>query len=136
MRLIVQLLSRLVRGAGLMLGLAGLGLALASLGGAWSDRLDALTHAAPLWLLMGVGAVALSAIFARGGERARRLPERAVQTRELFFALRQRLGGGAAFALDLGDLIQQAGAAPCDFIGTMGQRFELLLGRFAPLGEF
>ena len=50
MRLIVQLLSLLVRGAGLMLGLAGLGLALASLGGAWSDRLDALTHAAPLWL--------------------------------------------------------------------------------------
>lgn len=69
MRLIVQLLSLLVRGAGLMLGLAGLGLALASLGGAWSDRLDALTHAAPLWLLMGVGAVALGAIFARGGER-------------------------------------------------------------------
>lgn len=69
MRLIVQLLSLLVRGTALMLGLVGFGLALACLGGAWSDRLDAFTHAAPLWLLMGLGATLLGGIFARGGER-------------------------------------------------------------------
>lgn len=69
MRLIVQLLSLLVRGTALMLGLVGLGFAGACLGGAWSDRLDAFTHAAPLWLMMGVGAVVLGGIFARGGER-------------------------------------------------------------------
>lgn len=69
MRLIVQLLSLLVRGTALMLGLVGAGLAIACLGGAWSDRLDAFTHAAPLWLAMGVGAVVLGGLFARGGER-------------------------------------------------------------------
>lgn len=52
-----------------MLGLVGFGLAIACLGGAWSDRLDAFTHAAPLWLTMGVGAVVLGGLFARGGER-------------------------------------------------------------------
>lgn len=69
MRLIVQLLSLLVRGTGLMLGLCGSILAQASLGGALSPRLDALTHAAPFWLGMGVGAVALGALFARDAER-------------------------------------------------------------------
>lgn len=69
MRLIVQLLSLLVRGTALMLGLVGLGFAGVCLGGAFSDRLDAFTHAAPLWLLMGIGAVLLGAAFARGGER-------------------------------------------------------------------
>jgi len=69
MRLIVQLLSLLVRGTALMLGLVGLGFAIACLGGAFSDKLDALTHAAPLWLLMGVGALVLGGAFARGGER-------------------------------------------------------------------
>jgi endonuclease/exonuclease/phosphatase (EEP) superfamily protein YafD len=69
MRLIVQLLGLLVRGTALMLGLVGAGLAVASLGGAWSDKLDAFTHAAPLWLAMGVGAVILSVTFPRGGER-------------------------------------------------------------------
>lgn len=69
MRLIVQLLSLLVRGTALMLGLVGLGMSIACLGGYWSDRLDAFTHAAPLWLMMGVGAVALGGIFARNGER-------------------------------------------------------------------
>jgi endonuclease/exonuclease/phosphatase (EEP) superfamily protein YafD len=69
MRLIVQLLSLLVRGTALMLGLVGFGLALTCLGGAWSDRLDAFTHAAPLWLLMGVGATILGGLFARGSER-------------------------------------------------------------------
>jgi endonuclease/exonuclease/phosphatase (EEP) superfamily protein YafD len=69
MRLIVQLLSLLVRGTALMLGLVGAGLASASLGGAFSDRLDAFTHAAPIWMLMGLGAMVLGGIFARGGER-------------------------------------------------------------------
>lgn len=69
MRLIVQLLSLLVRGTALMLGLVGAGMAIACLGGAWSDRLDAFTHVAPLWLMMGVGALALGGVFARGGER-------------------------------------------------------------------
>ena len=69
MRLIVQLLSLLVRGTALMLGLVGAGMALACLGGAFSDRLDAFTHAAPLWLAMGIGAIALGGLFARGGER-------------------------------------------------------------------
>ncbi len=69
MRLIVQLLSLLVRGTALMLGLVGLGMAVACLGGAFSDRLDAFTHAAPLWLLMGVGALILGGAFARDGER-------------------------------------------------------------------
>lgn len=69
MRLIVQLLSLLVRGTALMMGLVGLGFAGVCLGGAFSDRLDAFTHAAPLWLLMGVAAVVLGGIFARGGER-------------------------------------------------------------------
>lgn len=69
MRLIVQLLSLLVRGTALMLGLIGFGLAVVCLGGAFSDKLDAFTHAAPFWLLMGVGAIVLGGAFARGGER-------------------------------------------------------------------
>lgn len=69
MRLIAQLLSLLVRGTGLMLGLSGAILALMSLGGAISPRLDALTHAAPLWLAMGVGALVLGGLFARQAER-------------------------------------------------------------------
>lgn len=69
MSLIAQLLSLLVRGTALMLGLVGAGMALACLGGTFSDRLDAFTHAAPLWAAMGLGALLLGAIFARGGER-------------------------------------------------------------------
>lgn len=69
MRLVVQLLSLFVRGTALMLGLVGASLALAGLGGAVSDRLDALTHAAPLWLAMGAGAVVLGGLFARQAER-------------------------------------------------------------------
>ncbi len=69
MRLIVQLLSLLVRGTALMLGLVGAGMALACLGGAFSDKLDAFTHAAPLWLMMGIGAAVLGGVFARDGER-------------------------------------------------------------------
>lgn len=69
MRLVVQLLSLFVRGTALMLGLAGASLAVAGLGGAVSDRLDALTHATPLWFAMGVGAVVLGGLFARRAER-------------------------------------------------------------------
>jgi endonuclease/exonuclease/phosphatase (EEP) superfamily protein YafD len=69
MRLIVQLLSLFVRGTALMLGLVGAGMAIACLGGAFSDRLDAFTHAAPLWLAMGVGALVLGGLFARDSER-------------------------------------------------------------------
>lgn len=69
MRLIAHLLSLLFRGTALMLGLVGSILAAASLGGAVSPRLDALTHAAPLWLAMGVGAVVLGGLFAREAER-------------------------------------------------------------------
>jgi endonuclease/exonuclease/phosphatase (EEP) superfamily protein YafD len=69
MRLIVQLLSLLVRGTALMLGLVGAGFALACLGGVFSDRLDAFTHALPFWMAMGVGALVLGGLFARGGER-------------------------------------------------------------------
>ena len=52
-----------------MLGLVGLAMAVICLGGAFSDKLDAFTHAAPLWLARGVGAVVLGGVFARGGER-------------------------------------------------------------------
>ena len=69
MRLLVQLLSLLFRGTALMLGLVGAGMSLACLGGAFSDRLDAFTHAAPLWLAMAVGAIALGGVAARGAER-------------------------------------------------------------------
>ncbi|MDR6625164.1 endonuclease/exonuclease/phosphatase family protein [Caulobacter segnis] len=69
MRLIAQLLSLLVRGTALMLGLLGSLLALASLGGAINPKLDALTHITPLWLAMGIGAVLLGGLFAREAER-------------------------------------------------------------------
>jgi endonuclease/exonuclease/phosphatase (EEP) superfamily protein YafD len=69
MRLLVQLLSLLFRGTALMLGLVGAGMSLACLGGAFSDRLDAFTHAAPLWLAMALGAIALGGVAARGAER-------------------------------------------------------------------
>ncbi len=69
MDLLLRLLSLMFRGTALMLGLAGTVLALASLGGAFSDQLDALTHFAPFWLSMGLAAMVLGAVFARGDER-------------------------------------------------------------------
>lgn len=69
MRLLAQLLSLLLRGTALMLGLVGAGMSLVCLGGAFSDRLDAFTHGAPLWLAMAVGAIALGGVAARGAER-------------------------------------------------------------------
>jgi len=69
MDLVLRLLSLMLRGTALMFGLVGAAFALACLGGAFSDKLDALTHFAPLWLAMGVAAISLGWIFARGDER-------------------------------------------------------------------
>ena len=69
MRLVLQLASLLLRGTALMLGLTGTALAAAALGGAFSDRLDALTHFTPLYLALGLGGVGLGLAGARGGER-------------------------------------------------------------------
>jgi endonuclease/exonuclease/phosphatase (EEP) superfamily protein YafD len=69
MDLLLRLLSLMFRGTALMFGLVGAAFALACLGGAFSDKLDALTHFAPLWLAMGVAAIVLGGIFARGDER-------------------------------------------------------------------
>ena len=69
MRLILDLASLFVRGTTLMLGLVGAVVGLACLGGLFSERLDALTHFAPLWLACGLVTLALAAAFARGAER-------------------------------------------------------------------
>jgi endonuclease/exonuclease/phosphatase (EEP) superfamily protein YafD len=69
MDLLLRLLSLMFRGTALMFGLVGAAFALACLGGVFSDKLDALTHFAPLWLAMGVAATLLGWIFARGDER-------------------------------------------------------------------
>jgi endonuclease/exonuclease/phosphatase (EEP) superfamily protein YafD len=70
MDLILRLLSLMLRGTALMFGLVGAAVALACLGGAFSDKLDALTHFAPLWAGMGVAAIVMGCVFARGDERA------------------------------------------------------------------
>jgi endonuclease/exonuclease/phosphatase (EEP) superfamily protein YafD len=69
MDLLLRLLSLFFRGTALMLGVVGAGFAIACLGGAFSDKLDALTHLTPLWLAMGACAAVLGWIFARKGER-------------------------------------------------------------------
>ena len=69
MDLLLRLLSLFFRGTGLMLGVVGAGFAIACLGGVFSDRLDAFSHFAPLWLAMGLGAIILGWVFARQGER-------------------------------------------------------------------
>jgi endonuclease/exonuclease/phosphatase (EEP) superfamily protein YafD len=69
MDLLLRLLSLMFRGTALMFGLVGAAFALACLGGVFSDKLDALTHFAPLWLAMGVAAITMGWIFARGDER-------------------------------------------------------------------
>jgi endonuclease/exonuclease/phosphatase (EEP) superfamily protein YafD len=69
MRLILHLVDLLVRGTALMLALVGALLALACLGGAFSDRLDALTHLTPVWLCLGLAAATLGAIATRDEER-------------------------------------------------------------------
>lgn len=69
MRLMLQLLDILVRGTALMLGLVGAGMAIACVGGAWNDRLDAFTHVAPLWLAMGTASLLMAGLLVRGAER-------------------------------------------------------------------
>uniref|UniRef100_B0T8H4 Endonuclease/exonuclease/phosphatase n=1 Tax=Caulobacter sp. (strain K31) TaxID=366602 RepID=B0T8H4_CAUSK len=69
MRLILTLASLFLRGTALMFALIGAITGLACLGGAFSDRLDALTHLAPAWLGCGLVGLVLGAIFARDVER-------------------------------------------------------------------
>jgi endonuclease/exonuclease/phosphatase (EEP) superfamily protein YafD len=69
MRLILHLANLLLRGTALMLCLVGALAGLACLGGAFSDRLDALTHAAPLWMACGVLGLALAVFASRDEER-------------------------------------------------------------------
>lgn len=69
MRLILHLAGLLLRGTALMLGLVGALAALAGLGGAVSNALDAFTHLTPVWLTMGLAGGVLAAVFARNGER-------------------------------------------------------------------
>ncbi|MBO9708131.1 MAG: endonuclease/exonuclease/phosphatase family protein [Caulobacter sp.] len=69
MRLLLHLAGLFLRGTALMFGLVGAVAGLACLGGAFSIRLDALTHLAPLWLACGLAALVLGAAFSREGER-------------------------------------------------------------------
>jgi len=69
MRPLLSLASLFLRGTALMFALVAAAAGLACLGGAVSDRLDALTHFAPIWLACGVVGLALGAIFARETER-------------------------------------------------------------------
>lgn len=69
MRLVLHLANLFLRGTALMLCLAGAVAGLAGLGGAFSDRLDALTHAAPAWLACAAAGLALAVAFSRGDER-------------------------------------------------------------------
>src|SRR6478736_5041240 len=69
MRLILNLANLFLRGTALMFGLMGAFAGLACWGGMFSDRLDALTHLAPIWLTCGVLALVLAMIFSRDGER-------------------------------------------------------------------
>ncbi|MBO9557170.1 MAG: endonuclease/exonuclease/phosphatase family protein [Caulobacter sp.] len=69
MRLILHLANLFLRGTALMLGLVAAVMGLACLGGAFSVKLDALTHVAPVWLVLGLAGMTLACIFARDGER-------------------------------------------------------------------
>lgn len=69
MRLILDLVLLLIRGTALMLGLVSALIGMACLGGAFSDKLDALNHVAPVWLCLGLAAMVLASLFARGAER-------------------------------------------------------------------
>jgi endonuclease/exonuclease/phosphatase (EEP) superfamily protein YafD len=69
MRLILDLAKLFLRGTALMLCLVAAVVALAALGGVFSDQLDALTHLAPVWLAMGLTGGLLAAVSARDGER-------------------------------------------------------------------
>jgi endonuclease/exonuclease/phosphatase (EEP) superfamily protein YafD len=69
MRVILTLANLFLRGTALMLGLVGAVAGLACLGGLFSDKLDALTHLAPIWLACGLAGLVLGAAFAHEGER-------------------------------------------------------------------
>jgi endonuclease/exonuclease/phosphatase (EEP) superfamily protein YafD len=69
MRLILTLASLFLRGTALMFALVGVVAGLACLGGAFSDKLDAPTHLAPVWLGCGLVGLILGAIFAHDVER-------------------------------------------------------------------
>lgn len=60
MRVILHLANLFLRGTALMLCLVGAVTGLACLGGAFSNTLDALTHAAPIWLACGLAGLALA----------------------------------------------------------------------------
>ncbi|TCS14978.1 endonuclease/exonuclease/phosphatase family protein [Caulobacter sp. BK020] len=69
MRLILHLANLFLRGTALMLGLVGAVAGLACLGGAFSDWLDVLTHAAPLWMACSLLGLALALLASRDDER-------------------------------------------------------------------
>jgi endonuclease/exonuclease/phosphatase (EEP) superfamily protein YafD len=69
MRLILHLANLFLRGTALMLCLVGAIAGLACLGGAFSDWLDVLTHAAPLWMACSVLGLILAVLASRDDER-------------------------------------------------------------------
>jgi endonuclease/exonuclease/phosphatase (EEP) superfamily protein YafD len=69
MHAILNLASLFLRGTALMLGLVGAGAGLACWGGLFSDRLDILTHAAPIWLCCALAGLGLALAVSREGER-------------------------------------------------------------------
>lgn len=69
MRLILSLASLFLRGTALMFSLVGAITAVACWGGLFSDRLDALTHAAPIWLFCALAGLVLALAVCRDAER-------------------------------------------------------------------
>jgi endonuclease/exonuclease/phosphatase (EEP) superfamily protein YafD len=69
MRLMLHLANLFLRGTALMLCIVAALTGLAGLGGAFSDKLDILTHAAPIWLACGLAGLALAAAVSRDSER-------------------------------------------------------------------
>ncbi|KQZ34064.1 endonuclease/exonuclease/phosphatase family protein [Caulobacter sp. Root1472] len=69
MRLILHLTNLFLRGTALMLCLVGAVAGVACLGGAFSDWLDVLTHAAPLWMVCSVLGLILAVLASRDDER-------------------------------------------------------------------
>jgi endonuclease/exonuclease/phosphatase (EEP) superfamily protein YafD len=69
MRLFLHLANLFLRGTALMLCLVGAIAGLACLGGAFSDWLDVLTHAAPLWMVCSVLGLILAVLASRDDER-------------------------------------------------------------------
>lgn len=69
MRSILSLASLFLRGTALMFALVAVTTGLGCLGGVVSDRLDGLTHFAPIWLACAAAGLLLGAAFARETER-------------------------------------------------------------------